>query len=407
MATLDRSVGLLGASVYGIGLILGAGIYAILGEAVAKTGESIILSFVLAAGVATFTGLSYAELASRYPKGEGEYLYAWAAFENKLLSEATATLRVLTGIIAAAAVALAFGQYVVAFVPVSTVPVAVGVLLAMSAINFWGIQTSARINLAFTAIEVAGLLFIIALGVGTWGSVDPTDFAHGTSGVLSATFLLFFAYTGFEALINLAEEVHAPSKTIPRAIGIAIVLSTAIYILVGFSALGLVDWQTLGESQAPLAVVALAGMGQEAFVVLSAIALFATANTVLILLISTSRIVYGVSKEEYNSFPAVFSRVHSERKSPYVAVGLVGLVTLPFAFVGDLGVVAELANLALLAVFVIVNLSLLKLRYDGDPEEGTYRAPVNVGWFPVTAFLGAATSLGLIGFYLSEAVRVL
>jgi APA family basic amino acid/polyamine antiporter len=95
MAELKRAVGLLEASVYGVGLILGAGIYAILGEAVAETGESIIVSFVLAAGVATFTGLSYAELASRYPKGEGEYLYAWAAFENKRLSEVTAFLRVL------------------------------------------------------------------------------------------------------------------------------------------------------------------------------------------------------------------------------------------------------------------------------------------------------------------------
>jgi APA family basic amino acid/polyamine antiporter len=406
MGELKRAVGLLEASVYGVGLILGAGIYAILGEAVAETGESIIVSFLLAAGVATFTGLSYAELASRYPKGEGEYLYAWAAFENKRLSEVTAIFRVLTGIIAAAAVALAFGQYFAAFIPLSSVAVAIGVLAVMSAINFWGIETSARVNLLFTAVEIAGLLFIIAIGIRTWETVEITQFEHGIPGVFSATFLLFFAYTGFESLVNIAEEMETPSQTIPRAIGISLLTSTVVYLLVGFSALGLVDWQVLGDSRAPLAAVALAGWGEDAFVVLSAIALFATANTVLILLISTSRVIYGVSKAEYNSFPTVFARIHPTRKTPYVAVSLVALVTIPFALVGDLGAVAGLANLALLAVFGIVNLSLLKLRYAGDAQETGYRTPLNVGRFSMTAFLGLITSVGLILFYLSQAVEV-
>ncbi len=404
MAELNRAVGLLEATVYGVGLILGAGIYAILGAAVAETGESIIVSFVLAACVATFTGLSYAELASRYPKGEGEYLYAWAAFGNKRLSEVTAVLRVLTGIIAAAAVALAFGQYFAAFIPTSAVPVALAVLIGMSIINYWGIKTSARINLVFTAIEIAGLLFIIAVGVGTWNTVGVTEFNHGMSGVLGATFLLFFAYTGFEALVNIAEEMEAPSKTIPRAIGLSIVVSTIVYILVGFSVLGLVDWNVLGNSQAPLATVAEAGWGRDAFVTLSAIALFATANTVLILLISTSRIVYGISKAEYNSFPPVFARIHPSRKTPYIAVLAVALVTIPFALVGDLGAVAELANLALLAVFVVVNCSLLKLRYDGDANTDGYRAPLNVGQYSLTALCGVVTSLGLIVFYVFQGI---
>ncbi len=151
---------------------------------------------MLASGVATFTGLSYAELASRYPKGEGEYLYAWAAFRNKRLSEVTALLRVLTGIISAAAVVLAFGGYLAAFVPLSIVPMAVGLLVVMSIINFWGIETSAKVNLLFTAIEIVGLLFIIALGIGSWDTVEFGQFSQGTTGVLSATFLLFFAYVG-------------------------------------------------------------------------------------------------------------------------------------------------------------------------------------------------------------------
>ncbi len=393
---------MLEATVYGVGLILGAGIYAILGEAVAETGESIIVSLILAAVVAIFTGLSYAELASRYPKGEGEYLYAWAAFGNKRLSEATAILRILTGIISAAAVALAFGGYLASFASISIVPLALGLLIVMSAINFWGIEASARVNMLFTSIEIAGLLFIIVLGAGSWGTVDPVQFNHGVTGVLSATFLLFFAYVGFESLVNIAEEMKEPSRIIPRAIGISIVASTVIYVLVGFSAVGLVDWRVLGESPAPLAEVADAVWGGGAFVFLSLIALFATSNTVLILLISTSRVVYGVSKEEYNSFPSIFARVHPGRKTPYLAVFLVTVVSVPFALIGDLGFVAGLANFALLVVFIIVNISLLKLRYSGESLDRGYRAPINIGNFSVTAFIGVASCLGLIIFYLYQ-----
>ncbi len=404
MAELERTVGLLEASVYGIGLILGAGIYAILGEAVAETGESIVIALLLAAGVATFTGLSYAELASRYPKGEGEYLYVWAAFGNKRLSELAALCRVLTGIISAAAVALAFGGYLAAFVPFSIGPVAIGLLLVMSFVNFWGIEESTRLNLLFTVIEVGGLLFIIAIGVGTWGTVDVTRTSQGIPGVIGATFLVFFAYLGFESLVNLAEEMEAPSRTIPRAIGVSILVSSLVYLLVGLSAVGLVDPEVLGGSAAPLAEVAGAGWGEDAFVGLSAVALFATANTVLIVLVSTSRVIYGVSKEEYNSFPSVFARVHPTRRTPHAAVLLVAAVTVPFALLGDLGVVASLANLSLLVVFVLVNLSLLKLRYTDDDIDEGYRAPVNVGRFSVTALVGLATSLALIGFYLSQLV---
>lgn len=402
MADLSRAIGLSGATVYGVGLILGAGIYAVLGAAVAVTGEAIILSFVLAAAVAALTGLSYAELASRFPKGEGEYLYAYAAFGNKRLSEFTALFRVATGIIAAGAVALAFGNYLSSFTTVPIVPAAVGLLVLMSAINIWGIETSTAVNVLFTTIEIVGLVFIIVLGIGDWGTVDVTAATNGLTGILEGTFLVFFAYVGFESLVNITEETRDPSRTIPRAIGLSILISTVVYILVGLSALGLVSWEVLGRSAAPLSEVARAGMGESAFLALSAIALFATANTVLIILISTSRLVYGVSKAEYNSFPTVFSRIHPTRKTPYIAVMLVGVVTVPFALLGELGLVAALANFALLVVFVIVNASLLKLRLAGPTPDGGYRVPLSVRNVPLPAVGGLISSLGLLGFYVVQ-----
>jgi APA family basic amino acid/polyamine antiporter len=404
MAELQRTVGLLEATVYGVGLILGAGIYAVIGEAVALTGESIVLSFLLAAAIATLTGLSYAELASRFPVGEAEYRYAWSAFRSRGLAQTTALLRILTGVVSAAAVALAFGGYLSALVDLPAVPVALALVGATSLVNAWGIRQSTRVNLVFTAIEVGGILLIVALGVGTWQSVEVTELPRGSAGVLDAAFLVFFAYLGFESLVNLAEEIEAPSRTIPRAIVAAIAGSTLLYLGVGLSAVGLVDWQVLGASPAPLATVARVAMGEGAYTLLAAIALFATSNTVLVLLLSTSRLVYGVSKTEYRAFPTVLARVHPRRQTPHVAVGAVGLLALPFVLLGDLGLVAELANLAFLVVFVVVNASLIRLRRRPAEGEEGFRVPLTVGRVPIPAVLGLLASLGLIGYYLSHFV---
>lgn len=402
MPELRRSVGLAEATVYGVGLIVGAGIYAILGEAVARTGGSVVISFLVAAVIATLTGLSYAELASRYPKGEGEYLYVLTAFENKPLAEVTALLRLLTGIISAAAVALAFAGYLSAFVTVS--PVATGVILIgiLTLVNFWGIDFSVGVTMLFTAIEVFGLFLIIWLGIGSWELVDVGHMTEGVPGVFSAAFLVFFAYVGFEALVNITEEMEQPSANVPRAIVFAVLISTVVYVLVAVSALGLVDWRVLAASNSALADVARAGLGPSAFFLLSVIALFATSNTVLILLVSTSRLLYGVSKTEYRSFPSLFTRVHGERKTPYLAIAFVGLIAVPFVLLGDLGLVAELANVAILLVFVAVNAALLRLRYrPTEPNEG-FRAPLNVGQFSLTASGGLVASAGMVLFYVTQ-----
>ena len=395
---LERDVGLFEAVVYGVGLILGAGIYAIIGEAAGLTGGSLVLAFLLAAGIAALTGLSYAELASRYPVAEGDYVYVRQAFGSKRLAEITALGRLLMGVIAAAAVALAFGGYLTAFVPVSPVVSAAALLAVMSAVNAWGIDFSTRVNLAFTAAEVLGLLVIVWVGRGTWGTVDVLHAPNGGVGVVQAAFLVFFAYLGFGSIVNVAEETRDATRTIPRAIVLAIVVTSVLYVLVGLSAVGLVDWQVLGASESPLALVAEAGWGANAGVALAVIALVSTANTVLILLVSTSRLLYGVSKSEYRSFPEVFSRVHPGRRTPYLAVGVVGLATLPFVLLRDVGTAAGLTNLVLLVVFVLVNAALLRLRYT-EPDHDGFRVPLTVGRVPVTAVLGLLTSVALIGFY--------
>jgi APA family basic amino acid/polyamine antiporter len=402
--SLSRELGLFEVTVYGVGLILGAGIYAILGEATAVAGESVPLAFLAAAVVAGLTGLSYAELASRYPKGEGDYVYVRESLRSKRLAEVVAVLRVFVGAVSAAAVALAFSGYLTAFTDVPPALTALALVVLASAVNFWGIELSAKLNVLFTVAEVGGLALVIWLGRNSWDSVAVLDAPFGGSGIVAATFLVFFAYLGFGSIVNVAEETRDATRTVPRAILLSILITTVLYVLVAFSAVGLVDWRTLGASASPLALVAEAGSGAVAGSVVGAIALTSTANTVLILLVSTSRLLYGVSKSEYRSFPTAFSRIHAGRRTPYLAVALVGGLTIPFVLLGDLGQVAALANAALLVVFVMVNVALLKLRFDRPDDRSGFTAPLTVGRLSVTALAGLVTTVALLVFYLSTLV---
>jgi APA family basic amino acid/polyamine antiporter len=401
MSGLRRELGLAEAVVYGVGLILGAGIYAILGEATGVTGGSIVISFLLAAAIAALTGLSYAELSSIFPRAEGDYIYVREAFDREIVSDLTAVGRLFMGVISTAAVALAFSGYLSAFVDVPPVPIAVLLIVGMSVVNFWGIELSTRINIVFTAIEVLGLLIIIWVGSGSWGNAQVFQTPNGMFGVVHASFLIFFAYLGFGSIVNLSEETENATVTIPRAIVLSIGITTLLYVFVGLSAVALVDWRVLGRSASPLAAVALAGWGPFGSSLLAVIALFSTTNTVLILQISTSRLLYGVSKSEYHVFPAVLSRVHPSRQTPHYSVALIGLLTVPFVFLGDIGLVAGLANLMLLLVFVLVNAALLKLRFTRPHVERGFRAPLNVGRLSLTALAGILSCVGLIVFYVA------
>jgi APA family basic amino acid/polyamine antiporter len=397
--SLRRTLGLAELVVYGVGLILGAGIYAILGEAAGVAGEAVAVSFLLAAVVAAFTGLSYAELASRFPRGEGDYVYVREAFGAKRAAELVAALRVFVGAVSAAAVALAFAGYLDSFLPTPTALTGLGLVALASVVNVWGIDVSAKFNLVFTAAEVAGLALVVWLARDSWGSVAVLDAPGGVPSVVEAAFLVFFAYLGFGSIVTVAEETEDPTRTIPRAIVLAIGVTTVLYVLVAVSAVGVLDWSTLAASESPLAAVAGAAGGPLAESVVAAIALAATANTVLVLLISTSRLLYGVSKSEYRSFPTLFSRVHPERRTPHVAVALVGALTVPFVVLGDLRQVAALANAALLVVFVVVNAALLKLRFDEPADRSGFTAPLTVGRLSVTALCGLLTTAGLLAVY--------
>lgn len=396
MEELKRHLGLFHTTMYGIGLILGAGIYALIGDAAGETGNSIWISFVLAAVSAAFTGLSYAELSSMYPKAAAEYSFMKNAFKSNFIAFLVGWLTLFVAIISASAIALGFGGY---FTQIFGVPIAISavlIIVVLSFVNFFGIRESSSMNIIFTIIEALGLGLVIWAGLSISNTdVNYFEMPHGFSGIFSAFTLVFFAYIGFENISNIAEEIKNPRKVLPRAIILAISVTAIVYILVSIAAVRVLSWQELGSSAAPLADVIKKALGQEWGFGILLIALFATTNTVLIMLVSGSRILYGVAQDK--ALPAIFSLVHKKRKTPWLAVIVIGVLSVCFVFIGDISTVARISVFAIIMVFVLVNFALIWLRYKDPNAERQFKSPVNVKKFPVLAALGIITPiLGIV-----------
>lgn len=391
---LKKDLGLFELTLYGIGIILGAGIYAIIGEGAAISGNGLWISFIIAAIIAAFTGFSYAELSSIYPKEAAEYNYTKNAFRREWLGFLIGWIMILAGIISSAAVALGFGGYFIYLFSMSEsfiIPVAVGIIVIFSVLNFIGIKESAWFNIISTIIEASGLLIIIFLGLGFIGTsgINYFDIPGGFQSLVGAAALIFFAFIGFQDVANISEEVKNAVKNVPKALIISLAVSTILYILVAVSAISILGWEALAASRAPLTEVAVAAAGEWILPVLSTIALFATGNTVLIILIVASRILYGMSSG--GSLPKIFSKVHKGRGTPLISIISVMMISAVFTMIGDLGFVATLTNLGIFIGYFFVNVSLIMVRIKQPRIRSGFRAPLNVGNFPVTAALGAGT----------------
>lgn len=392
---LKRELGLFQVTMAGVGVILGAGIYALLGVASASAGNAIWLSFLIGAVVATFTGLSYAELSSVFKGDAGEYDYIKAAINSKFAF--WCAMSIIAGtVISSAAVAIGFGRYLSSLLPINIVIGAILLLILMGLVNFIGIKETNWFNEFGGFIEVVGLIVIILLGLTHLGKVNYLEMPMGLGGVFSATALVFFAYLGFEGMVKLRDETKNPEKTIPQGMLLAIAISSVLYVLVAISAISIVGWQALSASKAPMALVASTILGSYAFIVLGIVALFSTSNTVLMTMVAASRQLYGMAKE--HSLPGMLSYVHKKTQTPAIAILVITIISILFAIIGDISFVANLTNLFLFLTFAAVNLSLIVLRYKCADMHRGFKCPGNIGKFSVVAFLGLLTSLGMLVF---------
>jgi APA family basic amino acid/polyamine antiporter len=387
---------------YGIGIILGAGIYTLIGTAAGMAGNALWFSFVVAAFIATFTGLSYAELSSMYPKEAAEFVYTKKAFNIKSLSFVVSWVMIVGGVVSTTTVALGFGGYFSYMVGGQPIIIAAGLIALLSFVNYRGIKEAASYNVISTTAEIVGLVFVIIIGLyflGTTGtSVNYFEIPEtvGFAGILSATALIIFAYIGFEHVANISEETRNAKKVIPKAIVIAISITTIIYILVAISAIGVLGWEALSKSKAPLTEVVSKVVGSDASMLMSILALFATSSTVLVLLVVTSRILYGVSKQ--HSFPSILSRI-GKRGTPYVAVIFVMIFAIAALMIGGIETIALLTTLGTFIVYIAVNLSLIWLRYEKPKARRAFKSPLNIGRFPVLAFLGLVSAATMLFYY--------
>jgi APA family basic amino acid/polyamine antiporter len=391
---LKRRLGLFELTSTGVGIILGAGIYVVIGKAAGMAGGAVWASFLIGAVAAALTGLSYAELSSRFPRAAASYEYTRNAFGRRT-GFVAGWLLLFATIIAASAVAIGFSGYMTSFIDTPIVPIAVVLVIASGVILFIGVKETVWVGVVFTTIELAGLLVVIAVSARFWGDGDYVTLPRGTFELFRAATLLFFAYTGFEQLATLSEETKEPRKTMPRAILIAIAVTTLLYVAVGFSSVSVLDWEVSSGSDAPLADVVKEATGVGVSRVVGYIALFATANTVLFLLLTGSRMLYGMARG--GSLPSVLGVLLKGRGTPWVATAVATALAAVFVLPGDIEVVAQLTNFATITVFAMVNASLVWLRLTRKERHDGFRVPLNVRGVPVTAVLG----IGVCGFMLA------
>ena len=391
--SLKRTLSLVDLSLYGLGTILGAGIYVLIGAVAARSGIHMPLAFIVAALVAAPTALAYAELGARYPVSAGEAKYIDAAFSRRALTLAVGLAVVAVGIISAATIANGFAAYLRVLWPVPQ-PLSVTVLIVtLGTLAAVGVRASVLAANAVTVIAVLGLLWVLAIaGDGitltlVTQSLVPTPAIVPAIGILSGAVLAFYAFIGFEDMVNLAEEVRDPERTLPLAIIIALTVATLLYGLVALAAAGTVPVEKLAGSEAPLALVfAARGYDDKLIAVIS---LIAVVNGALVQIIMASRVLYGLARDQ--DFLRPLKAVSPTTRTPVAATLLSTVVVLAFALSLPLVKLAALTSTLTLLIFTLVNVALIRLRLVAPANSGI-RFPL---WVPVS---GALTSAALVAF---------
>ena len=389
---MRRVLGPVEVTASGVGIIIGAGIYVLLGAATAKAGNAVWLSFAIAAGLCALTGLSYAELASMYPKAGAEYDYTRRVFAERWAFLVGWTM-VVGLMVAAAAIAVGFAHYLNYFVDVPLVVAAVALLGFNTVVALSGIHRSSRLTLALSALQVAGLLFVLGIGVTHLGSRSIVSDAS-VSGIWGGASLVFFAFIGFDEVITLAEETRDPTRVIPRALLAALGISTVLYMAVAVAAVSVIGAGALAGSSRPLADVMAHVLGGRAEGLVALIALVTTMNTSLLALTAASRLTYGMA--DTGALPAKVATLTPRSGVPVVAIAIAAAGAIGFACIGDLDLIASVTNFAVYVVFLAVNAAVIGLRRTAPDAPRPFRTPGAIRGIPVLPVAGSIAALAMI-----------
>jgi APA family basic amino acid/polyamine antiporter len=352
-----------------LGDVLGAGIYALIGQIAGEVGGVTWVPMIVALLLALLTAASYAELVTKYPKAGGSAVFAERAYKRPVVSFLVGYCMLAAGVVSASGLALAFaGDYLATFIELPPVLGAVLFLIVIALINARGIKESVRANLVMTMIETTGLVLVVVavaimLGGGKGDLGRATQFAEGGSPVIAvfgAALLAYYSFVGFETSANVIEEVKDPSRVYPKALFGALATAGVLYVLVGTAASIAVPSDELGESTGPLlTVIQATGVGIPAWL-FSLIALVAVANGALLTMIMSSRLAYGMGAQ--GLLPSVFTKVLPKRGTPWVAILVTTGVAMVLTATGSIATLAETVVLLLLIVFLSTNIAVLVLR---------------------------------------------
>jgi APA family basic amino acid/polyamine antiporter len=379
---LKRTLNLLDATSVGIGAIIGAGIFVVLGIAIGYAGPAIIISIILAGIVASFTAFSFAELGSAIPKEGGAYTYAFELI-SPFAAFVVGFFLLFAQIVAGAAISLGFASYFVAVFPAFPIKmVAVTVALALTGLNLVGIKQSATVNNVLVIVKVAILSLFIGFGIFQVHTQNFVQFSpNGSFGILQGAAFIFFAYLGFGRIATLGEEVKNPERNLPLAVLIALAVSIVLYLLTGLTAAGLQNYRILALSGSPLAEAAKTTGNFTLVAAVSLGALLATVSVLLTNLVGSSRVAFAMARN--GQLPKSIARVSSRFGTPYVSVIGMGALLTVLTFTLDLKQAAAITSFAILSTHLIVNLSAIRLR-----KKMATSAKFRVPFYPIIPSLG-------------------
>jgi len=394
---LKRSLSLLVLSFYGIGTIVGAGIYVLVGEVAGLAGMAAPWAFLVASVLVLFSAFSYAELSARFPQSAGEAVYVQEGMGWSPLAISVGLLIVAAAVVSTATLMHGFVGYLQLFLPWSDELIIPLLVVSLGVIVAWGISQSALIASVLTVVELFGLLLVLWVTRDSFGDLParageliPTLDVTVAGGVLAGAFVAFYAFIGFQDIVNVAEEVREPRLNLPRAILIAWAVTTVLYLAVGAACVLTLPPAQLAQSDAPLALIYQHQTGRTP-VVLTAITLVSVLNGALIQIIMASRVLYGMSRRGW--LPEVLGRVNPRTRTPLLATLLVSSGILVMALWLPLLSLAKLTSLITLTVFALVNLALWRVKLR-SPVVSSFSVPL---WVPV---VGSAVNMVFVAYQL-------
>ncbi len=393
--TLKRSISLPFLILYGLGTMIGGGFYALLGEISGEAALFTPLAFLISGLLAFISATSFAELSSRFPFSAGEARYVQEGFSSKYFSTLVGWLVILTGIISPAALIVATVGFLQDFISVPQTISIILLVLLMGGIASWGIGKSVAFVAVISIIEIGALIYIVFVAGDSlvelpsrWQEMYIPTTNTAWLGAFSGAFLGFYAFVGFEDLVNMAEEVKNVRKNLPIAILVSIFITTILYVVVSTIAVLTVSPEALSSSNTPVAEI-LRGHGAFSMKMLGVVSLLTGINGALVQIIMASRVAYGLSKKD--QAPTFLRKINSKTQTPIRATAVITCIVLVLAIFFPLQTLAESTSFIILIIFAIVNLSLWLIK--GKENRDTKQKISFPRWLSLLGFITSIVAL--------------